>query len=104
MKSLLEKNGVLDFSPVYDLTPMRAYSRHNMLTLPEMTFGDYGDFIGDSVISLDSAIHRFAKKLKIGKNNVNKTLVVHSIKITVKLDFPEILFCGTECHIKTPLL
>ena len=72
--SLLEKNGVLDFSPVYDPTPMRAYTRHDMLTPPEMTFGDYGDVIGDSIISLDRAIHRFAAKLKIGKNNVNKIL------------------------------
>lgn len=47
--SFLQRDGVLGWSPVYDPTPMRAYSRHNMLAV--MPFGGYGaaDKAGDTV-------------------------------------------------------
>jgi len=38
--SFLQRDGQLGWSPVYDPTPMRAYSRHNMLAV--MPFGGYG--------------------------------------------------------------
>ncbi len=39
--SILNRAGVLGFSPVYDPTPMRAYSRHDLLA--PMGFGGYGE-------------------------------------------------------------
>ncbi len=47
--SFLQRDGQLGWSPVYDPTPMRAYSRHNMLAV--MPFGGYGeaDKAGDTV-------------------------------------------------------
>ena len=72
--SFLEKEGSLGFSPVYDPTPMRAYARHNMLTPPEMTFGDYGDFIDNEVVDLKRGLNRFAKNLKINSNQYQKII------------------------------
>jgi serine/threonine-protein kinase HipA len=37
------EQGEMTFSPVYDPTPMRAYSKHDELMPQEMTFGGYGD-------------------------------------------------------------
>ena len=70
----LEKKTVLEFSPVYDPTPMRAYSRHDMLTPPEMTFGNYGDFSGGKVISLERGLNRFSKNLKINSNQYQQII------------------------------
>ena len=70
----LEKEGRLEFSPVYDPTPMRAYARHNMLTPPEMTFGNYGDLLGDEVIGLEKGLNRFAKNLKVNSNQYHKII------------------------------
>ena len=39
--SVVQREGELSFSPVYDPTPMRAYSIHNMLAV--MPFGNYGE-------------------------------------------------------------
>lgn len=65
--SLLRRDGVVAFSPVYDPTPMRAYRRHDMLTPPGMTFGQYGELVGDEEVPVDfgRALHRFAKTLKL---------------------------------------
>lgn len=72
--SFLEKDGILGFSPVYDPTPMRAYARHNMLTPPEMTFGDYGDLLDDAVVDLERGLNRFAKHLKINSKQYQKII------------------------------
>lgn len=72
--SFLEVQGTLEFSPVYDPTPMRAYSRHDLLTPPEMTFGDYGDFAGGEVIGLASGLMRLAKNLKIQANQYREII------------------------------
>ena len=69
--ALIDRNGSIGFTPVYDPTPMRAYSIHNMLTPPGMTFGDYGDYPDDSktgtVINFQNAWLRFFKNLDIRK-------------------------------------
>jgi serine/threonine-protein kinase HipA len=51
------------FSPVYDPTPMRAYSLHNMLT--PIPFGDYGELLpgSDTPVPLEPALRRFASHL-----------------------------------------
>jgi len=60
--------GELNFSPVYDPTPMRAYSRHDELTPMEMTFGGYGDYgKNDEITDFDTAVPSFARGLGINK-------------------------------------
>lgn len=62
------QQGEVTFSPVYDPTPMRAYSRHNELMPPEMTFGNYGDFDkNDNIIGFQDAVHAFARGMDINK-------------------------------------
>lgn len=53
------------FSPVYDPTPMRAYSLHNLLC--PIPFGDYGEYDGSSehIIGLGEALRHFARHLGI---------------------------------------
>ena len=57
--------GELGFSPVYDPTPMRAYSIHNMLSV--MPFGHYGetDDVDGTAVGLAAAVHNLAKHLGI---------------------------------------
>ncbi|MCK5665747.1 MAG: HipA domain-containing protein, partial [Thiotrichaceae bacterium] len=69
-----ENKDRLEFSPVYDPTPMRAYNRHNMLTPPEMTFGHYGDVLDGEVIGLEKGLYRFSKNLKINTNQYHKII------------------------------
>lgn len=64
--SVIRRNDAIVFSPVYDPTPMRAYSRHDLLSV--MTFGDYGDVDERGrPIHLAEAIRRLAKSLTISK-------------------------------------
>ena len=65
--SIIMKEGVRQFTPVYDPTPMRAYSQHDMLSV--MPFGDYGDMPDDrnEPIGLSEAIQRFAKHCGLTK-------------------------------------
>ena len=55
----------LAFSPVYDPTPMRAYSIHNMLSV--MPFGGYGetDEASGTTMGLAGAVRQLAKNLGI---------------------------------------
>ena len=66
--SLLRSDHDVAFSPIYDPTPMRAYSIHNALTPGSMSFGGYGEFIGrrDEPVGFSEALSRFGKALKIG--------------------------------------
>lgn len=59
--SLLGREGRVAFSPVYDPTPMRAYSIHNALTPGDMSFGQYGDLISgqDEPVGFAQALQRF---------------------------------------------
>ncbi len=79
--SIIEKEGELRFSPVYDPVPMRAYSIHNALFPPGMGFGDYGDEIGDKIIKFKGAYTRFRKNLGISKNTLLNS-VEHLLKVT----------------------
>lgn len=68
--SLLQTQNGMMFSPVYDPTPMRAYSLHDALTPSGMLFGDYSDYIAgqDAPIGFEQAIMRFIKGLGIAKD------------------------------------
>ncbi|HAJ92436.1 MAG TPA: hypothetical protein DCO71_07485 [Gammaproteobacteria bacterium] len=57
--------GELGFSPVYDPTPMRAYSIHNMLSV--MPFGHYGetDEATGAVVNLAAGVRNLAKHLGV---------------------------------------
>jgi serine/threonine-protein kinase HipA len=67
--SVIRRDDKIVFSPVYDPTPMRAYSRHDMLSV--MSFGDYGDVDEHGrPIHLPEAIRRLAKALGISKNSL----------------------------------
>lgn len=88
--SLIERNGEIEFSPVYDPTPMRAYRIHNMLTPPGMTFGDYGDYPDDgktsTPVDFAAAWLRFIKTLDIRKAEFIS--IVEDL-LTATRDFPE---------------
>ena len=61
--SIVGRQGGLEFSPVYDPTPMRAYSIHNMLSV--MPFGRYGESgdAGEATVGLAAALRNLAKNL-----------------------------------------
>jgi serine/threonine-protein kinase HipA len=63
--SIVGVGGELAFSPVYDPTPMRAYSIHNLLSV--MPFGNYGesDDATGSTVGLAAAVQNLAKNLGI---------------------------------------
>jgi serine/threonine-protein kinase HipA len=63
--SIVGAGGELVFSPVYDPTPMRAYSIHNLLSV--MPFGRYGetDDATGSTLGLAAAVQNLAKNLGI---------------------------------------
>ena len=63
--SIIGREGVFEFSPVYDPTPMRAYSIHNMLTV--MPFGRYGETHASTGagVHLSEALSNLAKNLGI---------------------------------------
>jgi serine/threonine-protein kinase HipA len=65
--SLIDRGEGPCFSPVYDPTPMRAYSIHNMLAV--MPFGNYGEFTATRAepVGFSAAVLEFARNLGIGK-------------------------------------
>ena len=98
--SILDRDGVLAFSPVYDPTPMRAYKIHNMLCPPGMSFGNYGelpdDWKGNDPIDFSSAMTRFIKLLGISKktyiNTVERLMAVtvdYSDRVNALLTLPQ---------------
>lgn len=76
--SILNRNGNLAFSPVYDPTPMRAYSIHNMLAV--MSFGDYGE------VHFEEALLRFTRNLGFRKKELLRTI---EEVLAVTRDYPE---------------
>ena len=74
--SVTYNQGQAEFTPVYDPTPMRAYTIHNMISV--MPFGDYGEYLekGDKPVNLLEAIHRLAKHLNITPTELDE--VIHS--------------------------
>ncbi len=72
--SICLQNNEAKFTPVYDPTPMRAYSLHNMLAV--MPFGDYGQIIDSSAepVSLQQGLKRLAKNLGITPSQQHQIL------------------------------
>ena len=64
--AIIDEAGERRFSPVYDPTPMRAYSIHDMLA--PMPFGNYGDFASnDEMVDFNKGLVRLLKKYNISK-------------------------------------
>jgi serine/threonine-protein kinase HipA len=88
--SIIERDGELGFSPVYDPTPMRAYRIHDMLTPPGMTFGDYGDYLEhgrtDQPVAFVEAMGRFIKTLGLSRKSA-----LHSLQhlLAATEDYPQ---------------
>jgi serine/threonine-protein kinase HipA len=61
--SIINQGNMLSFSPVYDPTPMRVYSIHNLLT--PMPFGQYGE------VHLKEALVRFTRNLGFRKKDLS---------------------------------
>ena len=76
--SIINRENTLFFSPVYDPTPMRAYSIHNLLT--PMPFGQYGE------VYLGEALLRFTRNLGFRKKNL---LDLIEEVLTVTKDYTE---------------
>jgi len=83
--SIIEREGTLSFSPVYDPVPMRAYSIHNALFPTGMGFGDYADEINNKIIDFNTAYLRFSKNLGINKTTLQNS-IEHLLKVTDDYD------------------
>ncbi len=71
--SLVQCGEQICFSPVYDPTPMRAYSRHNMLSV--MPFGNYGELdASDTPVDFTRAVSGLSKNLGINRNVLKEML------------------------------
>ncbi len=81
--SLLGAAGEARFSPVYDPTPMRAYSVHNMLCA--VPFGGYGESAVDGD-PLPRACAAFAANLGLGKAAVQESVAG---LLAISADYPE---------------
>jgi serine/threonine-protein kinase HipA len=79
--SIIDRGEGPRFSPVYDPTPMRAYSIHNMLSV--MPFGDYGEFTGTrgKPVGFTEAMFNFTRHLGIGRA-VLRDIVIASLECT----------------------
>ncbi len=76
--SILSRDGTLAFSPVYDPTPMRAYSIHDMLAV--MPFGNYGE------VHFEEALVRFTRNLGFRKKELLR--IIEEV-LDVTRDYPE---------------
>jgi serine/threonine-protein kinase HipA len=79
--SLIDRGDGPRFSPVYDPTPMRAYSIHNMLCV--MPFGDYGELTGTRIepVGFGEALRNFARNLGIGRTSL-RDIITESLDCT----------------------
>jgi serine/threonine-protein kinase HipA len=79
--AILDSGETAGFSPVFDPTPMRAYSLHDLLT--PLPFGDYGQ-LPDGVatpVGLTEAVARFARGLGIRRDEA-AALVREALRAT----------------------
>ncbi len=71
--SLRQTEDQIDFSPVYDPTPMRAYRKHDLMV--SMSFGDYGAFDrGDKFINFSEALIQFTRNLGISRKTLRSMI------------------------------
>jgi len=72
--SVTYNQGRAEFTPVYDPTPMRAYTIHNMLSV--MPFGDYGEYLDkrENPVNLVEAIQRLARHLNITPTELSEVI------------------------------
>jgi serine/threonine-protein kinase HipA len=72
--SIIERDGIREFSPVYDPTPMRAYAIHDAMFSCEL--GGYGTMPDnrDLPIDLPEAILNFCKTARINKPRMKQWL------------------------------
>jgi len=73
--SIIGTENGLAFSPVYDPTPMRAYSIHNMLSV--MQFGGYGepDSVSGEPVQLLPAIQILARNLGLTRTALEEIMI-----------------------------
>lgn len=83
--SIIERDGILTFSPVYDPVPMRAYSIHNALFPAGMGLGDYAEEVNNEVVDFKTAYTRLRKNLGISKTALQNS-VEHLLKVTDDYD------------------
>lgn len=88
--AIIEKDSQLAFTPVYDPTPMRAYSIHDMMFPPGMSFGGYGDYPDDwkgkDPVGFTVAMSRFIKSLGVSKKTYLNAL---DRLLAITNDYPE---------------
>lgn len=78
--SFLQRNHQMSWSPVYDPTPMRAYSRHNMLAV--MPFGNYGEADkAGTAIGFEDALLQLAKGFGFSKKTL-RDLIEATLSVT----------------------
>lgn len=79
--SVTVNDGIAQYTPIYDPTPMRAYAIHNMLSV--MPFGDYGQLLDkhDTPIGLLEGLQRFSKHLGIPPRQLHYT-IEECLKVT----------------------
>ncbi len=84
--ALLGSGDEARFSPVFDPTPMRAYSLHDMVS--PLPFGDYGQLPGQAErpVGLEEACLRFARHLGIRRGEA--AVMVRDALAATK-DYPE---------------
>lgn len=75
--SILERDGEVSFSPIYDPAPMRAFARHDLLAV--MPFGGYGDGF-----DLADALLNFAHASGVHKDGLREIM---SQALDVSADF-----------------
>jgi serine/threonine-protein kinase HipA len=86
--SLLMRDGVVAFSPVYDPTPMRAYSLHNALAPGGMGFGGYGGLIAgqDEPVGFAQGLWRFIAATGLGRQKARELM---EAALVVTEDYPQ---------------
>lgn len=72
--SIMQVDGLRRFTPVYDPTPMRAYSQHDLLSV--MPFGDYGEMPdgASEPVRFADAVARFAKTCGLTRTQAQDTV------------------------------
>jgi len=72
--SIMQVDDLRRFTPVYDPTPMRAYSQHDLLSV--MPFGDYGEMPegASEPVKFADAVARFAKTCGLTRTQAQDTI------------------------------